>query len=152
MSRKIENIVSDITENIIREKGLEPAGVDFIKEKGKRFLRIYIYKKEGVSIDDCVTIHRAIEPLIDNITEIEGSYILEISSPGYDRPLKTETDFLRYTGEKISIKLYTPLNGKKVHEGWLKEYKDEVLILKTEDEIIEFNIKDTAKINRVFEF
>ncbi len=152
MAHKIEDKVSDITENIIRENGLEPAGVEFVKENGKRFLRIYIYKKGGVGIDDCVAVHRGVEPLIDDMTEIEGPYTLEVSSPGYDKPLKTESDFFRYKGEKISVKLYSPMDGKKTYEGVLQGYEGGVLMLETEEGVVEFNVKETAKIKRIFEF
>lgn len=152
MSRRIETIVEGLTDGIIKEKGLEPAGVDFVKENGIRFLRVYIYKKDGVTMDDCLAVHRGIEPVVDGIEEIKGPYTLEVSSPGYDRALKSEADFKRYAGERILVKLYKPFMERKKWEGVLEGFDNGVLKLGTEEGIVEFDIADTASIKRIFEF
>jgi ribosome maturation factor RimP len=141
-----------LTDDVIKEKGLEPAGVDFVKENGTRFLRVYIYKKDGVGIEDCLAVHRGIEPLIDSIEEIKGPFTLEVSSPGYDRPLKTEADFKRYEGERILVKLYKPFKERKKWEGVLEGFENGVLKLGAEEGVVDFDIADTASIKRIFEF
>lgn len=89
---------------------------------------------------------------MDNLDPIEGAYILNVSSPGLDRPLKTDRDYNRNVGKKISVKLYKPLNNKKTYEGVLTSYDEESFVILTKDGSVTFNKKDTAKVEPIIEF
>jgi len=149
MSVSIVNKVQAIAEEIVKEKNIELIDVEFIKEGPDKFLRIYIYKSGGVGIGDCVTVHKELDKRIDNQLEIPGPYIMEVSSPGYDRAFK-DADYHRYMGEEVEIKLYKPLDGVKKYSGVLKSYDNGIITVETEKGTLEFNETETAKVNRIF--
>lgn len=141
--KKIEEIIAPYME----ENNFELVDVEFVKEGQNWFLRIYADKEGGIFIDDCELISRAIEKLLDENDPIEQAYILEVSSPGLDRPLKKERDFEKYKGEIVDIKLYKPFNGKKAYEGELVGLIDGNIVIKDEnDEEISFNRKDVGSV------
>ena len=105
--------VLPILEPIIAEKGLELVDLEFVKEGVNWYLRVYIDKDGGVNIDDCEAVSRALEVKLDEKDPIEQAYILEVSSPGIDRPLKKDADFVKYQGEIIDVKLYKAQDGSK---------------------------------------
>ncbi len=113
--KKIEELVMPI----IEANSCELVDVEFVKEGANWFLRLYVDKPGGIFIDDCEVISRAVESLLDEKDPIEQAYILEVSSPGLDRPLKKDKDFERYKGEIVDVKLYKPFNGKKAFQGEL---------------------------------
>ena len=84
-----------------------------------RYLRVFVDKDGGVSIDDCEIISRALEKILDENDPIEQAYFLEISSPGIDRPLKKKEDFIKFNGETVDVKLYRPIEGSKEYTGKL---------------------------------
>lgn len=127
--------VVDLVEQLFAKLPKEQFGtyelvdVEFVKEGKHRYLRVYIDKEGGVTIDDCGTVSQALNARIEQYDPIEEAYILEVSSPGIERPLKTEAHFNRFAGKLIQLKLYQTINGSKVIEGTLKGYRDgEVLI------------------------
>lgn len=150
MAGNIVKSVEEIARNIAKGKGLELVDVEFVKEGPDKFLRIYIYKKGGVSIDDCVIVHRELDKKIDEQLDIPGPYTMEVSSPGYDRAFKNPGDYLRYMGEEIEIKLFKPLDGNKTFSGRLTGYEDGIITIETDKGNLEFKEKETAKINRIF--
>lgn len=150
MAANIIKSVEALAAAIAEEKNLELIDVEFVKEGPDKFLRIYIYKNGGVGIDDCVTVHKELDKKIDEQLDIPGPYIMEVSSPGYDRAFKKEEDYQRYIGEEIEIKLYKPLDGIKVYSGVLKSYENEIITIESENETLEFNKNETAKVNRIF--
>ena len=103
--------VLPLLEPIVEANGLELVDLEFVKEGVNWYLRVYIDKDGGVNIDDCELVSRALEAKLDEKDPIEQAYILEVSSPGIDRPLKKEADFVKYQGEIIDVKLYTAVNG-----------------------------------------
>ena len=107
--------------------GFELVDVSVDREPAGRFLRIYIDKPEGITLDDCEAYHRAVLPLAENI---EYDY-MEVSSPGIDRPLKTDRDFERGLGSEIEVKLFRPLDGVKTLNGVLTDFSREDLVIKT---------------------
>ena len=142
-----EKKVLPFLEPIIAENGLELVDVEFVKEGANWYLRIYIDKEGGVTIDDCETVSRALEVRLDEADPIEQAYILEVSSPGIDRPLKKEADFEKFQGEIIDVKLYKAMDGKKQYQGRLLGLEDGILTI--EDEAgneIRFAHKDTASV------
>lgn len=106
--------------------------VEFVKEFGSYFLRVYIDKPGGVNLDDCQAMSEMLSEKLDEKDPIGTAYYLEVSSPGLDRPLKTDKDLDRNIGKDIEINLYTALNNKKKYEGNLKQY-DENYITITDD-------------------
>jgi ribosome maturation factor RimP len=102
--------------------------VDYVKEAGTYYLRIFIDRDEGVSLDHCEAVSRALDPLLDEADPIAESYILEVSSAGLERVLKKPSDFEKCLGKKIKLKLYSPKDGKKEFTGTLASYDDAGLI------------------------
>ena len=122
MAFKVDKAVSELIKGLVEENGYQLVDVEFKKEIDGMYLRIYIYSTDGIGIDDCVKIHRLVEPLIDEHIDIEGPYTLEISSPGYDRKFKYEEDFLRYMGQTVEVRLYKSNDSGKVFTGKLSGY------------------------------
>ncbi len=150
---KVSDSVFQLVQPIAEGFGLEVLEVLYEKKFDGMNLTIVIDKDGGVSIDDCEKLHRAIDAPLDELDPIDCQYILNVSSPGIDRPLKTERDFKRNLGRNICAKFYKPFNGKKQYQGILLAYTDETFDLQTQDgQIITINKKDTAKIEPVIEF
>ncbi len=150
---KISDQVFQLVQPIAQSFGLEVVEVLYEKKFDGMNLTVVIDKDGGVTIDDCEKLHRAIDAPLDELDPIDTAYILNVSSPGIDRPLKSERDYKRNLGKKISVKLYKPLNGKKSFDGILTEYDDETFTLQTADKtLIKFNKKDTAKVEPIIEF
>ena len=125
---------------------------EYKKEGGMQILRVYIDKEGGVDLDDCEKFSRALEEILDKDDPIEEAYSLEVSSPGLDRQLKKEREFLHYIGRQVEVKLYKETDGRKEFDGILKEYKDKKVYIETEGEVLEINPKDAAYIRLYFEF
>ena len=139
--------VLTILEPIIAEKGLELVDLEFVKEGVNWYLRVYIDKDGGVNIDDCEAVSRALEVKLDEKDPIEQAYILEVSSPGIDRPLKKDADFVKYQGEIIDVKLYKAQDGSKQYQGRLLGLEDGVLSIEEENgNVVKFEQKDTASV------
>ncbi len=138
---------------LIEENHFELVDVEYVKEAGNWYLRVYIDKEGGITVDDCEIISRALGDKLDIQDFIEDSYILEVSSPGLGRPLKKEKDFQRSIGKEVEIKLYKAVNRQKDFEGVLKSYtEDEVTIEEEEGQEITFQRQDIALIRLSFDF
>ena len=136
-----------ILEPIIAEKGLELVDLEFVKEGVNWYLRVYIDKDGGVNIDDCEAVSRALEVKLDEKDPIEQAYILEVSSPGIDRPLKKDADFVKYQGEIIDVKLYKAQDGSKQYQGRLLGLENGVLSIEEENgNVVKFEQKDIASV------
>ena len=120
--------VEQLLQKPVEELGFTLCDVEFVKEYGDWVLTIYIDKPEGVSIDDCERVSRAVDPLLDQADPIEQAYILSVSSLGLDRPLKKDADFSRNIGKRIEIKLFAPKNGKKEFVGELVRFDDHSVV------------------------
>ena len=138
-----------IAEKIAAELGYELVDVELTKEPGGHFLRFYIDRPEGVSLNELEAYHRRILPLVENV---EYDY-MEVSSPGVDRPLKTERDFERAEGETVELKTYRPVNGAKQFIGDLIGLEGDEIVLQTgEDQMMRFNRRDVAWVKVHLEF
>jgi len=144
--------VSDLIEPILDEIGFELIDVDYLSDRGRWVLRIYIDKEGGVTIDDCVTVNRELGDLIDIKNIIEHEYVLEVSSPGLNRPLKKEADFIRAIGKKIKVKTRISVGKSRNFTGYLKDYKEHALFIELEGELINLAWADIEKANLVYEF
>ena len=156
--KKITEIVEEITADFLTENGLELYNSEFVKEGKDWFLRVYIDRlpKEGadgnveeeyVSTDDCESVSRFLSAELDRLDPIEQNYYLEVSSPGHDRALLKEKDFIRFCGHMVDISLYKAVNGKKAYQGTLKGLTDDNKIVITDEkgEEIEFPREQVAK-------
>ena len=115
---------------------MELFDVDYVKEGQDWYLRVYIDKEGGVTIDDCQAVSRAFNEILDKENYISDQYIFEVSSPGLTRPLKKEKDYEKSLGRLIDIRLYKPVEGKKEYTGVLKEYNKDVIMIEADDAMI----------------
>lgn len=118
---------------IVEEKGYELVDVEYVKEGSNWYLRAYVDKEGGITINDLEAVSRKLSDLLDEEDFISDAYILEVSSPGLGRPLKKDKDFDRSIGEKIEIHLYRSIDGNKQYVGLLKSYNKETITIETED-------------------
>ncbi len=118
---------------LMEEHGFELVDVEYVKEAGSWYLRAYIDKEGGITVDDCEVISRILSDWLDKEDFIDESYILEVSSPGLGRPLKKEKDFARSIGKDVDVRLYKALNKSKEYTGALKAYDKESVTLQMED-------------------
>ena len=117
---------------VIEELGFEVVDVEYTKKADGMNLTVYIDIPRGVTLDDCETVHNAVNPLIDRLDPTgDQPYFFNISSPGLDRPFKTQRDFERNYGKEVEIKLYAPLRGKKFYEGVLLQKTDNTVTVAT---------------------
>lgn len=121
---KITDAVWALTEPVAASLDLEIWDVEFVKEAGSRFLRVYIDKEGGVSIQDCEALSRAMDPILDEADPIPESYVFEVSSAGAERALKRPGDFERFLGRDVAVKLYQPQDGSKQFVGKLIGYEN----------------------------
>lgn len=121
---KITDIVTEIARPAVEQNGCELWDVEYVSEGGQWYLRVYIDKAEGVSINDCEAVSRAIDPILDEKDPIASSYIFEVSSAGLERVLKRPEHFERFMGENVEVKLYKPQDGSKLFTGALKKYEN----------------------------
>ena len=155
MSRReeYESKTEELLEPIVSEAGFELVDVEYVKEAGTWYLRAYIDKPGGITVDDCEAVSRRFSDILDEKDYIEDSYIFEVSSPGLGRPLKKEKDFQRSLGEDVEIRTYRPIDGQKEFEGALKAFdKNTVTIAYEEDEQQIFNRSEIALIRLALDF
>jgi ribosome maturation factor RimP len=129
----VETLAEEILIPILEENKFELVDVEYVKEASNWYLRIFIDKDGGVTIDDCELVSRAFDSEFEDKDPIKEPYILEVSSPGLDRPLKKDKDYARSLGEKVEVKLYKSINKKKEFVGLLKSYDDDSITLELED-------------------
>lgn len=153
VKKKIEEIVAEFAAPIVASHSFELVDVEFIKEGTNWYLRIYIDKPGGIMIDDCKLISEEISDILDEKDPIEQSYFLEVSSPGLDRPLKKDSDFERFKGELVEVKVFKPIDGRKIFEGELLGLKDNIITIKIDDKNnMEFERDSVALVRRVIKF
>ncbi len=143
ISKKTELLIESLVEPLITQHGYEYVGTEINKNGKETELIIYADKPGGLQLDDCEIISRLIDPVIEKSDPIEESYYLCVSSPGLDRPLKTERDFARSVGKTVDIKLYRPMDGRKEFSGVLTSYDENGF---TVDDKNTFAYKDAAMI------
>ena len=148
-----EKLTEDMVMPIIEANKYELVDVEYVKEAGNYYLRVYVDKEGGITVDDCEVVSRALSDMLDEKDFIEDSYILEVSSPGLGRPLKKDKDFNRSIGMEVEIHLFKPINKQKDYNGILKAYSDETVTIEIdEDEEIVIDRKAIALIRLAFDF
>ena len=146
---RVEKMVTAITD----EKGYETVDVEYVKEAGQFYLRVVVDKEGGISLNECEEVSRELSPKLDENDFIEENYYLEVSSPGIDRALKRDKEFVKYKGRYVEIKLYKAIDGVKQFEGELVGLDEEnniVVIINNEE--MKFNRKDVAIIRLAIKF
>lgn len=121
---KITEQVWALAQPVVEQHGCSLWDVEYVREGGQWFLRLYLDKDGGVDIDDCEAISRALDPLLDEADPIPESYCFEVSSAGLERPLKRPSDFARFMGHPVTLRLYQPVGGRKELLGDLAGYDD----------------------------
>lgn len=138
---------------IVEANHFELVDVEYVKEAGNWYLRIYIDKEGGININDCELVSRAFSDILDKEDPIEDAYILEVSSPGLGRPLKKDKDFQRNLGEEVEVRTYKPINKQKEFVGLLDAWDKESVTLQMEDgETMAISRSDIALIRQYIDF
>ena len=143
--------VIELIEPGLLAKGLELVDVEFKKEGKNWVLRVFIDKEGGVTLEDCQKISGLVGDLIEVEEVIEPAYTMEVSSPGLNRVLKKEKDFIRFSGKKIGVQCHAPLNGRKKFTGILKDFKNQSIRLEVDGQLQIISINRVAKANLVIE-
>lgn len=138
---------------LLEKHQFELVDVEYVKEAGNWYLRAYIDKEGGITVDDCEMVSRALSDWLDKEDFIEDSYIMEVSSPGLGRPLKKDKDFERGMGSEVDVKLYKARNKQKEYTGILKAYDKDTVTIELEDGTDEvFTRAEIALIRLAFDF
>ncbi len=138
-------LVADLVRPYVEQLGLTLWDVRFVKEGASWYLRIFIDKEGGVTIDDCTDVSHAVDPVLDEADPISVSYYLEVCSPGLERELKEPEHFLAFVGSEISLTLYKAENGLKSVKGILKSFEDNTVALTVDGELKEYPLSAVAK-------
>lgn len=154
MAREVyERKTEVLLKPLMEERQFELVDVEFVKEAGNWFLRVYIDKPGGITIDDCELVSRALSDKLDEEDFIVESYILEVSSPGLGRPLKKEKDFVRSQGQSVEVKLFRPIEKQKEFTGILKSWDKDTVTLEFEEEaVLTIERANIALIRLAFDF
>ena len=151
-AKNVSETVKELAEPIAEELGVWIWDVEFVKEGARRILRITIDSEEGITIDDCEKLHRAIDPVLDEADPIEEQYYLEVSSPGIERELKNDMHIYACEGWDVEVKLYAPMNGSKLFRGVLLPLAENGnILIDISGETVEFERSAVAKISTYFE-
>lgn len=149
---KTEDIIREMAESVSNELDLELVDVEYVKEGGTWFVRIYIDKPDGITHDDCQDVSERIGILLDEKDPILHSYVLEVSSPGIERPLKKAEDYERFKGSKIRLSTYSPVNGKKEFAGKLGGLSEGNIIILVDGEELSLPLENAAKVRLEADF
>ncbi len=143
---KISDIVAGLAQPLAAELGLELWDVEYVREAGQWFLRVYVDKDGGVSINDCEALSKALDPVLDEADPIPDSYVFEVSSAGAERELKRPRDFEKFMGSAVEVRLYKAVDGSKTWTGTLSGYEDGAVRLQSGDKEYVFEKAQVAKV------
>lgn len=150
---KVTDAVAKLAEPVVAAAGCELWDVEYVKEAGTYYLRVFIDKEGGVGIDDCEAVSRALDPILDREDPVPDSYVFEVGSPGLERALKRPHDFERYMGQAVTVKLYSPRDGNREYVGTLSAYDDGAVTINTQSgETVTFDKKEYAGVRLRIEF
>lgn len=155
MSSRVLSIaeqVADLVGPALEDMDFELVDVEYLSRHGKWVLRLYIDKEGGVTLDDCARVSREFGDLIDVKDIVIHKYVLEVSSPGLDRPLKKEKDLEHAIGKKIKVKTVAPVKGRRNYTGYLRNFQKGILYMELENGPVHLPWKEVEKANLVYEF
>ena len=141
---KVTDTVAALAAPVVEAAGCTLWDVEYVKEAGQWFLRLYIDKEGGISIEDCEAVSRPMSDLLDEADPIEGSYVFEVSSAGADRVLKTPEHFDQFMNTEVEVKLYRPREGRKEFVGLLQSYADGGVVIDMNGQSAEFTKQEIA--------
>ena len=142
--KKITDVVWELAEPVVQEHGCQLWDVEYVREAGQWYLRLYLDKDGGVDILDCEAISRVVSDLLDEADPIEGSYVFEVGSAGAERPLKRPADVEQFMGADVLLKTYKPRDGRKEFSGVLAGYDDGAVSLTVGSETLRFEKPEIA--------
>lgn len=151
-AKTYETRTEEILAPIVQEAGVEIYDVEYVKEGADWYLRVYIDKEEGVNINDCEVVNRALSAKMDELDFIPEAYILEVSSPGLGRALKKERHFEKSIGKEVEVKTYKPIDKEKQFVGILQSYEEGVITIATDKKEMKFEKADVASVRLTFDF
>lgn len=152
MKKNYEAKTEEILKPIVERFGVSIYDVEFVKEGSDYYLRAYIDKEGGVTIDDCENVSRALSDEIDKDDYISEAYILEVSSPGLGRTLKKERHFINSMGEEVEVKTYKPIGKDKEFVGILKSYDNGTIVVEVGGEDMTFTKDMLANVRLTIDF
>ena len=153
MASKVAEICENKLKPIINELGYELVEVEYAKKTNGYNLTFVIDSENGILIEDCEKVHKVIDPLLDEINPTnDQGYILNVSSPGLDRPIKNQWDFKKHFNKEVEVKLYVPFEKKKSYVGLLKKFDEECVVIEVQDNEIKFERKQVAIVMPVIKF
>ena len=148
-----ETRTEELIPPILDRMNFELVDVEYVKEGGTWYLRAYIDKEGGITVNDCEAVAREMNEILDREDFVEDSYVFEVSSPGLGRPLKKEKDYIRSMGKEVEIRTYRAINREKEFYGILSAYDENTVTIKTEDGTeMTFEKSDIALIRLAFDF
>ena len=148
-----ETRTEELITPILDSMNFELVDVEYVKEGGTWYLRAYIDKEGGITVNDCEAVAREMNEILDREDFVEDSYVFEVSSPGLGRPLKKEKDYIRSMGKEVEIRTYRAINREKEFYGILSAYDENTVTIKTEDGTeMTFEKSDIALIRLAFDF
>lgn len=150
--KRITEIVRELAEPVVLENGCTLWDVEYVREAGQWYLRVYIDKEGGVDILDCEAISRRVSDLLDEADPIESSYIFEVGSAGAERPLRRASDFERFMGSPVTLKNYRPRNGRKEFAGILTGYENGAVEIDLSGNMLRFEKEEIALVRLRAEF
>jgi ribosome maturation factor RimP len=143
MAQLAKEVAREI-EALVEQEGLELVHVEYVTQSGSRTLRVLVDKEGGITVDDCQKISELVGPALDASSLLQSRYVLEVSSPGFDRPLTKEKDFDRFAGQPIKVRTHTPIDGKKVFSGKLQGLKGTDVILDVDGSELKIPVPEMA--------
>ena len=149
---KVTEQVAQFAEPVVRAHGCTLWDVEYVREGGERFLRLYIDKDGGVDISDCEAVSRAVDPILDEKDPIPDSYNFEVCSAGLERQLKRPSDFEQFMGSAVTVKLFKAVNGAKEYAGTLTGYNDGAVTIEAAGTTYTFQKNEVAQVRLRVEF
>ena len=143
---KLTDKIAEIARPVVEEEGCSLWDVEYVREAGTWYLRVFIDRDGGVSIDDCERVSRRLDPILDEEDPIPDSYVFEVGSAGADRELKRPRDFEQFMGSEVEVKLYRPVDGSKHYTGTLSGYEDGAVSLTVGEKTLRFPKEQVAQV------
>ena len=149
---KLTDKIAEIARPVVEEEGCSLWDVEYVREAGTWYLRVFIDRDGGVSIDDCERVSRRLDPILDEEDPIPDSYVFEVGSAGADRELKRPGDFEQFMGSEVEVKLYRPVDGSKHYTGTLSGYEAGAVSLTVGEKTLRFPKEQVAQVRLYVSF